>query len=317
MTGIGFPQFGVSNSEVADAGTCMRRWWFAHHPQVHLAPNSFGPALTRGIVGHKALEIFYIDLKKGVNYDDAKQGALNHVLTEAAQAAMLGDTTKVETLNWLVKLLQGYFEHYKDDLQYWEILDVESFYALEWDGESSVYLPMKLDLVIYHKDGLYAGETSPVDHKFTNDFWYSWKFQLNSQLPLYIRALRGARFAGKAAPVVRRSIVNQIRTRTVKDPVPAETYRRSFIEANDDIMQNVFENHLKVAKRLGRLKGMPAGEAFQETEAVWGSPNCQFCNFRSLCATQLEGGNVDMTVQAEYQASTYGYPSMEELKRER
>lgn len=316
-TGQVLPQLGVSNSEAADAGTCMRRWWFAHHPQVHLAPQTLGPALTRGIVGHKALELFYVDLKKGVDYDEAAQNSLNYIFQQSTAAMMANDGDKLEILVYLKKLLEKYFVHYQDDIKYWEILDVESFHLLEWDGEKTVYLPMKLDLVIYMTDGQFRGETCPVDHKFVNDFWQQWKFRLNSQLPLYMRALRASRFAGKPAPVVRRSIVNQIRTRKVETIYPVQTFRRSFIEADDDVMENVFANHLKIARKVAALKNLPAGEAFQQTEAVWGSPNCQFCHFKSLCSTQLENGNVDMTVAAEYKKSDYGYPAKEELQRER
>jgi hypothetical protein len=296
----------------------MRRWWYAHHPAVHLAPQSLGPALTRGLVGHKALELFYLDIKKGVEYDEAAQNALGFVFQESTKAMLASDVEKLEILVHLRKLLELYFEHYKDDVKYWEILDVESFHLLEWDGEKTVYLPMRLDLVVYMLDGQFRGETVPVDHKFVNDFWHQWKFRLNSQLPLQIRALRASRFAGKPAPVVRRSIVNQIRTRKVETLYASQTLRRSFIEAADSTaMDNVFENHLKIAKRVAALKRLPAGEAFQQTEAAWGSPNCQFCHFKSLCGTQLEGGNVDMTVAAEYKKSDYGYPSMEELQNER
>jgi len=312
-----YPQLGVSNSEAADASTCMRRWWWAHHPEVHLAPRTFGPALTRGLVGHKALEIFYTDLKAGVEYDSAAQGALTHVLGESGKALQMGDSDKLENLLHLNQLLTKYFEYYRDDIKYWEILDVESFHLLEWENTFDVYLPMRLDLVIYCTDGQYKGETIPVDHKFVNDFWHNWKFRLNSQLPLQIRALRATRFAGKPEPVVRRSIVNQIRTRKVQSIVMPETFRRSFIDYDDTIARQVFANHLKIAKRVSELKRLPAREAFQVTEATWGSANCQFCNFKSVCMTQLEGGNVDSTVAAEFESSTYGYPSKHELQSER
>lgn len=316
--GQSLPQLGVSNSEAVDAGLCMRRWWWAHHPEVHLAPQTLGPALTRGIAGHKALEGFYCDLKKGVEYNDAAQGALNYIFQQSTAAMMANDGDKLDILVQLKKLLEHYFEHYKDDIKYWEILDVESFHLLEWPGEPGVYLPMRLDLVVYMTDGQFRGETVPVDHKFVNDFWRQWKFRLNSQLPLQIRALRASRFAGKPAPVVRRSIVNQIRTRKVETIYPAQTFKREFIEAADGAaMENVFENHLKIARRVAALKRLPAGEAFQQTEAVWGSPNCQFCHFKSVCGTQLEGGNVDMTIAAEYKKSDYGYPAKDELTRER
>lgn len=311
-----FPQIGVSNSEAADSG-CMRKWWYAHHPAVHLAPKTMGPALTRGIIGHKVLESFYLDIKAEVDYDEAAQKAMTWLLDESRKAMLLGDSDKLESLNYLRKVLERYFEHYKSDIEHWEILDVEAFHLLEWDGEDSVYLPMKIDLVIYQRGGKFKGEISPVDHKFTNDFWNQWKLRLNSQLPLYIRALRSTRYRKVGATVVKRSIVNQIRTREIVDPYPHQLFKRAFIEADATVMRNVFDNHLKTALEVSRIKRMPPGDAFQETTAMWGSSNCQFCNFKSLCATQLEGGNVDSMVAAEYEKSTYGYPSMQELKDER
>lgn len=312
-----FPQIGVSNSEAGSASTCMRQWWYAHHPATHLAPKSLGPALTRGLLGHKALELFYLDIKAEVDYDTAAQHALDFVFEESRKAMLMADDAKLNILVRLKKILENYFEHYKSDIEHWEILDVEAFHLLEWEGENRVYLPMRIDLVIYQRGGKFKGETSPVDHKFVNDFWNNWKARLNSQLPLYIRALRTTRYKGKPAPVVRRSIVNQLRTREIANPYPHDLFKRMFIEADDNVMETVFENHLKVARKVAELKVMDPADAFQKTTAVWGSANCQFCNFKSVCATQLEGGNVDSTIDAEYQQSDYGYPTMQELKNER
>jgi len=255
--------------------------------------------------------------KEEKDYDSCAQDALNYVQSKAELAFLEMDEKKVDELNRLYRVLEMYFEHYQSDIRHWEILDVEGFHLLEWGGEDRVYLPMSIDLVIYQRGGKFKGEISPVDHKFVNDFWSPWKFRLNSQLPLYIRALRATRFSGKAETVVKRSVVNQIRTRKIEDPYPSELFRRSFIDADANAMELIFENHLKTALESAELKRLPAGEAFQKTVARWGSSDCQFCHFKSVCATQLEGGNVDMTIAAEYQASTYGYPSMKELKSER
>ncbi len=309
-------QIGVSNSEVGQF-KCERAWLFGYHPETKLAPKSFGVARTRGIVGHKVLELFYLAIKDGEDYDSAVNAGMDYFESERQAAYLSSDTWKLEMLNYLKKLLVMYFEHYRSDIENWEILGVESFHLLEWEGEKRIYLPMKLDLVIYQKSGNFKGETSPVDHKFTNDFWNSWKLRLNSQLPLYIRALRATRFAGLPAPVVKRSIVNQIRTRTIKDPYPAELFKREFLPANSFAMDKVFDNHLKQAKRIERLKRMQLMGAFEETTSNWGTQDCNFCDFKSLCAIDLEGGNIDTTIAAEYERSTYGYPSMEELRGER
>lgn len=311
------PQLGVSNTEASSFSTCERAWFFGHHPEMHLQPNSMGPALTRGIIGHRALEEFYGSFQKEEDFDTAATAALTVVQDERVEAILAEDFAKVEMLNKLYALIEKYCKHYEADIRNWKVLGVESFYAMEWEGEHTVYLPMRMDLVIYQLGGKFKGEISPVDHKFTNDFWNSWKMRLNSQLPLYEMTLRTAKFAGHKYPIVKRAILNQIRTREVKDPQPHDTFKREFIEANKTTMRLAFENHLKVAKRIARLKRMSEGEAFEETTAAWGSPNCQFCNYKSLCAIQLEGGQIQNTIQAEYKESSYGYPPLEELKEER
>lgn len=320
MNSVGDPayqQFGVSNSEVTSFSTCELAWFFGSHPDANLRPKSQGPALTRGIIGHSALEAFYQNLMESNDFESSAQEALNVVQAERVKAVMASDFDKVKILNQLYKLLEGYFAFYGNDAVHWEILGVESFYKLEWQESTSVYLPMRLDAVIYQKSGKYKGEISPVDHKFTNDFWHDWKFRLNSQFPLYIKALRSTRFRGKLPPIVKRAIVNMIRTREVKEPYPHDTYLRVYQPYNNNQIQMVYENHLKIARRISILKRMPGFEVIDQVAATWGSPNCQFCQFKSLCAIRLEGGEIENAIQADYEPSTYGYPSLEELDSER
>lgn len=307
----------MSNTEVGTGSGCETAWLYGFHPETKLRPKTFGVALSRGLIGHEALEKFYRNIQQEVQYDDAAQDALNF-LEEKRQAAFMDrDADKLEMLNFLFKLMEEYFSHYQCDIENWEILDVEAFHGLEWEGEHSLYLPMRGDLTVYQRAGKFKGETSPVDHKFTNDFWSQWKLRLNSQIPLQIKAVRESRYKGKPAPVVRRGIVNQIRTRSVKDVYALSTFRRSFIDGDPKVMEKVFRNHLAKAKKLERLKRMSYAEAKEEATAAWGSSNCDFCFFKSICATDLEGGNVQQVAQLEYELSTYGYPPLEEIKNER
>lgn len=310
-------QLGVSNSEAVAAAGCERAWLWGYHPETHLAPNSFGPARTRGITGHKILEDFYRLIQNDMDYDTAVTVAMSSLLTARIQAHKMMDVDKLEMLNELRVIMERYFEHYRSDIENWEILDIEGLHLLMWDEEDRIYLPMRLDMVVYHKDGPFKGEVSPVDHKFTNDFWKQYKLRLNSQIPLYILALRESRWKGKNPPVVRRGIINQIRTRKLKEPTAQDLFKREYVEPPQHAIDLVFENHLKGAIRISQLKRLSLRGAFQQTRANWGSPNCQFCDFKSLCAIQLEGGNVQSTIDAEFHENEYGYPSLQELKRER
>lgn len=313
-------QVGVSNTEVQNAHSCEGAWAFGFHPELNYQLRDMGVARTRGIIGHSALEIFYKGIKEERNYDDCAQEALNYIQDLRIKELMAGDfvdSDRMEMLNYLFNILTRYFEYYRDDIENWEILDVEAFFATEQTGEVDFYLPSRLDLVIYQKCGKFAGETSPVDHKFTYDFWTRSKLILNSQMPLYILALRAARYANKPEPVVRRAIVNQFRTRSLKEPTDYDLFKRSFEPYSTVKLQKVFENHMKSAVRLAYLKRLPLAEAMEEIKFALGSMACQYCDFKDLCDITFEDGDPTDVIAATLKPNEYGYPPLEEIRRER
>lgn len=313
-------QVGVSNTEVQQAYSCELAWSFGFHPEMGYQLKNMGIARTRGILGHSALEIFYNHIKEEAEYDFAAQEALNFIQAERVKEIKAGDfmdPDRMALLNYLYEILTKYFEYYEEDVENWEILEVEGFHAMEQEGESDFYLPSRLDLVIYQKAGKFAGETSPVDHKFTYDFWNRPKSILNSQLPLYILALRAARYANKPAPVVRRAIVNQIRTRDLKAPQSWDLFKREFIPYSKTKIENVFANHMKSAVRLAYFKRIPYEEALTEIRAALGSQACQYCDFKDLCDITFEGGDPSDVIAATLKKNEYGYPALEEIRRER
>lgn len=312
-------QVGISNSEVHNA-LCELAWGFGHHPEMNLAKREMGIARTRGIIGHEALETFYLGMKEGTPFDECAQSSLSQVQKLRVEEMLAGDfadADRLEMLNWLHATLTRYFEYYWDDAKHWEILDVESFHAQEQPGEVDFYLPSRLDLVIYQKSGKFKGETSPVDHKFTYDFWQPWKAVLNSQFPLYILALRASRWAGKPDPVVRRVIINQIRTRPLKDPQDHDLFDRRYQAYSTIKLKKVFENHMKTAVKLAYYKRLPWDEFFEIAEAALGSQACQYCDHKDLCDAGFEGNDTTNIIRALYKPNSYGYPSLEEIRRER
>jgi hypothetical protein len=297
-------QIGVSNTEVQQAYACEGKWAFGFHPEYNYQLRNMGVARTRGILGHEALEIFYKEIKDGVRYEEAAGDALSHIQklrVEELKAGDFADVERLEMLNYLDSILDKYFEHYQQDVENWEILDVEAFFATEQTGESDFYLPSRLDLVIYQKSGKFAGETSPVDHKFTYDFWKRTELILNSQMPLYILALRAARYAGKPKPVVRRAIVNQIRTRPLVKPTMWDLFKREFTPYSSVKIQNIFKNHMKSAVHLAYLKRLPLEEAMEEIRFALGSKSaCPYCDFKDLCDATFEGNDPENVIEALY-----------------
>jgi hypothetical protein len=313
-------QIGISNTEVKTADSCELQWGFAFHPEMHYTKRDLSVARDRGIIFHEGLETYYKGLRDGRDPDESAQEALTQINNMRVKELLLDDFSdpeKLDMLNWVHETLTKYFEYYEDDHKFWEILEVESFHAQEFEGEGDFYLPSRLDVVIYQKAGKFKGETSPVDHKTTYDFYNQWKLRLNSQFPLYILALRAARFAGKPKPVVKRVIVNQIRTRELKDPSVYDLFKRDFMDYTSTRLSNVFNNHLKSAVRLAYLKRLPWDEAVTEIKAALGSNACQYCDFKDICDATFDERDPTDIIAATLRKNSYGYPPLEEIRRER
>jgi hypothetical protein len=313
-------QIGISNTEVNSANACELAWGFGFHPEMHYTKRDASDARTRGIVGHAALETWYKGLRDGLAPDEAASEALAEIQALRTKEILAGefvDHERLAMLNWLYDTLTKYFEYYEGDVKNWEILEVEAFHAQEQPGEVDFYLPSRLDLTIYQKTGKFKGETSPVDHKFTYNWWPDYKLDLNAQFPLYILALRAARFAGKPEPVVKRVIVNHIRTYPLSDPQPHDLFKRYFQAYSSVKLEKVFANHMQSAVRLAYLKRLPWPEALTEIRASLGSQACQYCDFKDLCSATFNGVDPSNAIAATLKKSDYGYPPLEEIRRER
>lgn len=313
-------QVGISNTEASNADACEYAWGFGFHPEMGYQLRDMGIARTEGINGHAALEIHYNGLKDGRDYDECAQDALDYIQDLRVKELMAGDFADpqaIESLNYLYMILQKYFDLYRSDVDDYEFLGIESFYAQEQPEEVDFYLPSRLDMVVYHKRGEFKGETSPFDHKFTYDFWHKPKFVLNSQFPLYILALRNTRFEGKKPPVVKRVVVNEIRRRRLKEPTTKDLFRRTPWDYTSKRLEMVFANHMKKAVRLAHLKRLPWPEALEEMKASLGSMACQYCDFKDLCDITFEDKDPSNVIQATLKKNEYGYPALEDLQSER
>jgi hypothetical protein len=306
-------RIGISNSEVNEFNGCQTAWLRKYHPQSLLAKKSFGPARTRGIIAHSALEVFYGAIKQDIDYNMAVEIGMHVVRQERLKASEMSDGPKMEMLRRLYDIMGKYFAHYKSDVENWEIISTENFHAMEAEPGDDFYLPMRLDMVIYQRRGEYAGEISPVDHKTTNDWWPQVMFNLNSQLPLYIRALRENGFRGHPTPVIRRGIFNFIRTRDMADPSPAQLFDRKFVVPTRKMTESVYQNHLSIARRIAALKQMPFAEAMERVTMNLATNSCKFCDYSQICEVVIEGGDPTPTIAADYERNTYGYQDLEAL----
>lgn len=293
----------VSTSEVAAFGTCQYRWMYAHHWSYHLESAKLGPALTRGLLGHSALEFFYTTYQKTEDYD--------HSVNETIMRTMLGaaklfeaEPDKAAMLSALANRLKLYFEYYRSDMDLFEILEVEKYIEAPLPGIESAYFAGRVDLVIKWKYGQFKGETSPLDHKFVYNFWPKGALELNAQMPNYVWALREM-----DTPHVRRAIVNQIRHREMREEsmVPEKLWQRPEIVPSLTEVNSIVDNHVKIARQIVRLQGMSKEEVRKEATRSILKFNCEYCPFYRLCKAELTGEPTDDMIAVEFKPNSYGY----------
>lgn len=280
----------ISNSEVGTYLVCERRHYYAHG--LNLMPKRYGTSLTRGIIGHEALEMYYKAIIAGEKPLDAEHHAQQVIvkhIQEGGDIMMLGP---------LSTLLQQYIQEHQVDS--FRPLAVEEVMSMPL-GETVDY-GMKFDVLAEMKTGQYAGEIVLVDHKFVYNFWDQDALMLNAQAPKYIATLRANDIP------VKRMMVNQLRWREVKSnperfrrewltPVAAETKR---------VLTEQHEASLQIIDHKADLKVY--GEKALRT---MNNMTCKNCSFAMLCRVELIGQDPTLLIQTDFQPNTYGYNNVE------
>jgi hypothetical protein len=293
----------VSNSEALSL-TCEAKWMYAFHPGYNLEPKTLSMALTRGNVGHKALEHFFTGVMEGQSRDKCEALALQYLVDTMSVASSTADMPLMEIITELLPLMKKYFESHTLNtfLSSVEILGVE--YGFEAELPGGFILPGRADLVVYYKKGQFKGETMPVDNKFVYNFWSEDDFRMNSQIPGYIYGLR------EAMPdrVITRGMINQLRYR--KNAV--EQFVMTPIRPEKGEVTEIIANHINCSGRVKELKETPVEELRKTVRRMLNKYNCKNCGFRSLCKSEITGGNTRELIKMSYQPNSYGYGGDEE-----
>lgn len=274
----------VSNSETDTFNTCRRRHYYAFGEK--LQPKVFGDGLSRGILGHKALEIFHKALQSGESTAFALREMniwFNDTLLTAVKA---NDTQTTELIGVLKPLLAEYVEYYERELNMWEYLAVE---------ETFVYglFPFTPDIVKRHKK---TKEVIVEDHKFLYNFYNNTK--TFPQLPKYVWALRSLNYPVHGASY------DMIRYRS--------NAQKKFDRKPADLKEKKIEQYRheqeKITHRINALKQLTLEEWEEDTVRTANSFTCPSCPFRVLCETDLEGlPGRNLLVKSFFEPNTYGY----------
>lgn len=294
--------FKVSTSEVSTFLTCKQRWMYAHHPSYNLEPRTLGIALSRGLVGHKALEIYYSGIHEGKLESESRQAALDYLMKEALKAMAIGDSTKSLMIGSLGIVIQKYFDDAMYIFDEYNILGVEQLMVAELTPE--IYFAGRVDLALEEKKGPYRGYVVPFDHKFSYNFWPDMPIKMNAQISNYIWSylVNGHRS--------RQGIINQLRYRENA----VENFKQSVVPTNTAMRDTLIKNHTIAAEEIVDLKKKPTVDVDNGITRSVSKFNCEYCPFAELCHTELTGKDSSTMIKASYRPNSYGYDSVLDIE---
>lgn len=289
--------YKVSTSEVATFLTCKQRWMYAHHPSYHLEPRTLGVALTRGVIGHEALEIYYKSIQHGNSLEDAQQDAQQFLMRKSLNEMNLGDSGKAMMISSLGVVLKDYFEETKYLVQDYEIVGVENIVSAPLPDTDEIEFAGRIDLTLAIPSGPNKNEAIPLDHKFTYNFWPEMSIKLNAQVSNYIWALREMGYRS------RKGIINMIRYRENA----LEGFKQEEVPTNSTMRGAFIKNHVEAAKQIVDLKHKPKVGLSEGVTRSTSKFNCEYCPFANLCYTEACGLDSQVMVKASYRPNSYGY----------
>lgn len=288
----------VSNSE-ALALTCEAKWMYSFHPDYKLEPKSQSIALTRGTIGHKALEMFFRAMMTGANREEAEKDSLVFLASEITQGVVTGDFVRQEAATKVSPVIQAYFksknlQKFLDDVT---ILEVEKRFEVELPDD---FIAVgQIDLIVKYTKGQYKGEIVPVDNKFVYNFWTEDDFRMNSQIPTYIFAVRELYPEG----VIKRGMINQLRHRANA----VSPFELTPITPERGEIDNIIANHIKQSMRIKELRELSGPVIRQSVTRSLSKYTCENCGFKLLCKSELTNGNTQGVIKLNYQPNSYGY----------
>lgn len=278
----------ISNSRTNTFLTCQRKEYYAFRERLQPLHKNYGKALTRGIIGHAALEAYYHMKQAGYDKEHCTAVAIEQVNIAIDD---IPEFTK-EFLQ-LQDVLLAYIDLYWDEE--WEILEVEQKHQSFFDNSTvEIKYDMRLDLLVKIGKDIVL-----VDHKFVYNFFNDKELKMNSQTRKYIKCLRDSGIP------VKKAILNQIRYRELKNPNSEKCFRRTPVISSNTEIDNVATEHNKVATEIYKLHQLPIEEHKSRTTMHIDKNTCTYCAFQPLCKDFLQGIDSTGTKAVLYQDNEY------------
>lgn len=278
----------ISNSEVATWLTCRNKYRYAF--DLDLEAKKKSEPLTRGTIGHEALDIYYKMLKEGHKHEVA-----HRLATERLGYLMGMHDAPIEVILDVRRILELYWAYYEGDSN-WEILEVEEMHNLPLNEDYS--MPTRLDLLVREKD---TGKVALVDHKFYYDMPNADKLSLNVQFPKYIGAL------ASAGITVDYCLLNVLRYRKLKNPALSDLFKRHKVTVSPAKIRRALHTHILASQEITEYRALPEAVRPSRAIPVFNDMICKHCDFAALCQSEFDGGEINYLIETDYQKNSYGY----------
>lgn len=292
----------VSNTQVSLENLCER----AHYYRFILGiePKTLPPALYRGVLGHAALEAYYLEMKEGASLDTCLKAAKSVLDKEIARIATETpeEFEQIMLVQTIYPLIVGYARRW--EVEPFKILEIEHEYQVPITDH--IQYAMKLDMLVEMTRGKYRGDLIVVDHKFVYNFKTQLDIDMDAQLPKYVWTMRQNGY------IVTKGMFNQIRTRELKAPTPDDLYRREFVDftSRRKEMEQIWREQKLTAERLVDKIGTGSKKAASQSPRTLSLLVCRSCTFKDPCKAELNGNDITHMLQSNYQKSTYGYTDL-------
>lgn len=297
-------QIVVSNSSIQTFKQCRRKFWLEHYRKLRPKRTETTGALALGSRVHKALELYYGELGRGLTSEDADLPGIWAQLCEDDRMLLMEeflDTEKFDAEAELGRImLEGYVQWIEDEgidseleiISQEETLDAEFF-------EGRVKVVGKIDQRVRRKAD---GARLIRDFKTSANFADLHKtIQMNEQFILYmVLEMLKKDEKDRVAGAIVTALKKNKRTATAKPPFYDQM----------EVMHNIFELRNFYMRLQGELQQiiqfwdrLDAGEDHQVVAYPSPSRDCSWrCPFSDICPMFDDGSDVERALSDQFES---------------
>lgn len=286
----------ISQSEVDAYLTCKRKHYYSFGMEIvdrdgnvshGIQPKEHSVNLTRGIIGHETLDIYYNALMEDGSHNNGVKQAMNHL------ANLLDDSEQINPIIDLIGIIDAYFDAHAHEAELYQPLAVER--EFRYDVSDELVFPFKPDLIMRDKK---TGEVILVDHKFVYNFYQERSLRIMPQTSKYVYALRA-----QGLPVDT-AVYNQISTRKgSKQP-----FNRVDVPLKQAKMNRFWQEQVEAMEEIVEIKQQSQGEWRAKAKRTASAFNCTNCPFLDICVAELEEQpGIDLMITNFFSPNKYGY----------